>query len=156
MVSPPETLTTDDRASSPSLSVSPWNPDLIRAAAEAFYACLGIMFPIYERDEIEGLLTTLAEVDDAYEIDVVESRPSGDLTVRALRGEVAAMTAVGLQYSFAGPHVPKSSTVSDVEYSILSRQHYECARSRLDDCLESNPLKAVKVVTLLVSIQYLY
>lgn len=136
------------RESKPSI----WDPELIEASADAYSACIGIMFPVYQPDELEEVLTRFADASDASPISSNTSHPvSKEASRQATLVEVAALTAVGLQYSVNGPHQPKSPNISDDQYLNMSRQHYDYARSCLDQCIETSPMTAIKVLTLLVS-----
>ena len=148
--SPADTLVTAE-GSFDQESLTAWDQSLIASAAEAFHNSIGIMFPVYAKNEIEDILARAAGPQGGYEYTVASLGSFESTAKGALLGELSALTAVGLQYCQVGLQVGDSATVSNDQLRLFSRQHYEYARSCLDCCIEKNPLNAMKVFTLLVS-----
>ncbi|KAH8898589.1 hypothetical protein GQ53DRAFT_712005 [Thozetella sp. PMI_491] len=107
----------------------PWipPPDVARHTVDSFFDCSGRLFHLFSRDQMSDYF------DIIYQIEGTASGPALELAL----GCLLSVAAVGAQYAAGG-------TSHEMEKSL-----YTSAKGYLDPILESHPLDAIKVCTLL-------
>lgn len=109
---------------------------------EWFFNCVGALFYIMNRNEVQQKMEALRASPDAYTPlgDLVAS--GKDLHIATIAAELAGMASIGVVHAqLADPATAPPANLADYFYAV--------AKMGLDAAIESNPSRAVKICALL-------
>lgn len=111
-----------------------------RPAIDMFFWCIGGLFYVSDKADVDRTVRRFADLSDGLTLADLVSR-AGSLEVRALAAELAGMAAMGsLHLVLRVPDNAPSIEMADYFYAV--------AKHGLDSAILYNPLRAMKVCTL--------
>jgi hypothetical protein len=115
--------------------------DGIRAAIDMFFMCIGGLFYVFDKSDVEKTIELLVMSTKGMTLANLVSSASS-MEVRTLAAELAGMAAMGiLHLRLRVPDKAPSAQLADYLYAV--------AKHGLDTAIQYNPLRAMKVCLLL-------
>jgi hypothetical protein len=132
-------LTARGPTASPSIHHENARPQDLRAPLEWFFNCVGALFYIMNREEVEESMETIVSIQKPIG-DIVAANKDAQTTTIA--GELAGMASIGVVHAqLANPATAPPAELADYFYAV--------AKLSLDVAIEYNPLRAVKICALI-------
>ncbi|KAF1914820.1 hypothetical protein BDU57DRAFT_589002 [Ampelomyces quisqualis] len=132
-------LTAQGPAALPSIQHENTRPRDLKVPLEWFFNCVGALFYIMNKDEVEQSIETIANIDAPIG-DIVAANK--DARTTTIAGGLAGMASIGVLHA----QLANSATAPPAE---LADYFYAVAKLSLDVAIEHDPLYAVKICALI-------